>query len=224
MKRLARTHYEILGIPTTASGEEIKSAYYQLAKQHHPDTEAGDEEVMREINAAYEVLRHQDSRHAYDQQLPLSRPTPQATSPQRRGATLTDEAEAQLRWVQQVYAPINRLLIPLFRSLRPQLNQLAADPFDDDLLADFCDYVDECTAKYQQARRIFEQRRNPSSLSGVATLLYYVLNHVEDALEEFRAFPLNYEDRHLHTGQELFLRANGLRLEAAGALDQKYVR
>lgn len=222
-------HYEVLGIPRSASAAAIKQAYYDLAKQYHPDTDAGDEEMMRQINAAYEVLGDQHRRRAYDATLHAALKPELAYAQARRerprpGKTLTDEALAQLKWVQQVYGPVNRLLMGLIRSLKPQLNALAADPFDEDLLADFCAYVEACQNKYEQARRIFEGLRNPGSLSGVASLLYYSLNHIEDALEELRAFPLNYEDRHLHTAQELFVRAQELRLEAATVLEKKQVQ
>lgn len=102
----------------------------------------------------------------------------------------------------------------MLSSLKPQLNALAADPFDPDLLESFEAYLEECGQKLAQAQQIFRRLPNPSSFGGVASRLYYALNHLEDALEELKYFPLNFDERHLHTGQELFRRAKGLRLEA----------
>jgi curved DNA-binding protein len=63
-------YYEILGVPRTASQEEIRKAYRQLARRFHPDVAKGgqkDEERFKEINEAYEVLKDPDKRTKYDQ-------------------------------------------------------------------------------------------------------------------------------------------------------------
>jgi molecular chaperone DnaJ len=51
-------------------------------------------------------------------------------------------------------------------------------------------------------------------LAGVAANLYYCLNQLGDALDELETFTLNYDDQYLHTGQEMFRIAAGLRREA----------
>ncbi|MBQ3279190.1 MAG: J domain-containing protein [Clostridia bacterium] len=51
-----RDPFQVLGVPSTASEDEIKSAYRKLAKKYHPDLNPGDkaaEEKMREVNEAY---------------------------------------------------------------------------------------------------------------------------------------------------------------------------
>ena len=65
-----RDYYEVLGLGTSASADEIKSAYRRLARQHHPDVNPGDsaaEARFKEINEAYEVLSNQEKRQRYDQ-------------------------------------------------------------------------------------------------------------------------------------------------------------
>jgi curved DNA-binding protein len=59
-------YYNILGVSKTASSEEIKRAYRQKAKQHHPDMPDGDAETFKQINEAYEVLSNNNKRSAYD--------------------------------------------------------------------------------------------------------------------------------------------------------------
>jgi molecular chaperone DnaJ len=65
-----RDYYETLGLQRGASAQEIKSAYRKLAMQYHPDRNPGDEAAeqrFKEINEAYEVLKDDQKRAAYDQ-------------------------------------------------------------------------------------------------------------------------------------------------------------
>lgn len=57
--------YEVLGLETKATQEEIKKAFRKLAMQHHPDR-GGDGEKFKEINAAYEILSNEEKRQTYD--------------------------------------------------------------------------------------------------------------------------------------------------------------
>ena len=65
-----RDYYEVLGVPKTATEEEIKKAYKKLAKQYHPDLNPDSktaEDKFKELNEAYEVLSDANARARYDQ-------------------------------------------------------------------------------------------------------------------------------------------------------------
>ncbi|WP_432358527.1 molecular chaperone DnaJ [Sporosarcina sp. UB5] len=64
-----RDYYEVLGVPKTASKEEIRKAYRKLSKMYHPDLnkEAGAEEKFKEVTEAFETLSDESKRANYDQ-------------------------------------------------------------------------------------------------------------------------------------------------------------
>lgn len=65
-----KDYYEVLGVPKTAAGKDIKSAYRKLARKWHPDTNPTNqkqaEEKFKEISEAYEVLSDTEKRRKYD--------------------------------------------------------------------------------------------------------------------------------------------------------------
>jgi curved DNA-binding protein len=67
-----RDYYAVLGVPRTASDDEIKLAYRKLARAHHPDLHQGKDKdlhhrKMQEVNEAYSVLSSKEDRAKYDQ-------------------------------------------------------------------------------------------------------------------------------------------------------------
>ena len=67
---MPRDYYETLGVAKTASDDEIKKAYRNLARQYHPDRNPGDKQAearFKEIQDAYDVLSDKTKKAQYDQ-------------------------------------------------------------------------------------------------------------------------------------------------------------
>lgn len=63
-------YYETLGVPRTASADEIRRAYRKLSRQHHPDLNPGDQQAearFKAVQEAYDVLSDEQKRRRYDQ-------------------------------------------------------------------------------------------------------------------------------------------------------------
>ncbi len=77
----AKSHYEVLGVPQTALGEDIKKAFLLRSRMFHPDRFSADtqkrewdlaNEMLKDLNAAYDTLKDPASRAAYDRSLTQS--------------------------------------------------------------------------------------------------------------------------------------------------------
>ncbi len=69
MRNMANDYYATLGVEADASADDIKRAFRQLAREHHPDATGGDpesEQRYKEISEAYAVLSDPRKRQEYD--------------------------------------------------------------------------------------------------------------------------------------------------------------
>src|SRR6478672_1958056 len=65
-----KDYYAVLGVPASATQDEIKKKYRKLASKHHPDKNPNDPkaaETFKEISEAYQVLGDAEKRKQYDQ-------------------------------------------------------------------------------------------------------------------------------------------------------------
>jgi len=66
---VAKNPYSVLGVSASAADSEIRAAFRKLAKQYHPDRNAGDktaEERFKEISAAFDLLSDAGQRKRFD--------------------------------------------------------------------------------------------------------------------------------------------------------------
>jgi molecular chaperone DnaJ len=190
---------------------------------HHLDNH----DAIASINIAYEVLSNPQARARYDRSLGIKHSpngvSQGASQAAKRSAGFKreqhlNEDQKLDRWFKQVYEPITEMLEAILDSLDEQIDDLAADPYDDGLMEDFEDYIDECRGSYAKAQIFFRGVPNPASAAGIASYLYHCLNAISDGIEELNYFTLNFDDRHLHTGQELWRRADEMRYCAQNAM------
>ena len=88
------SHYEVLGVPITASPEDVKRAYRRAARTHHPD-HGGDVSEFHRVALAFEVLSDPRRRAAYDRSyFATSAQSPQREAPARPAGPGTSPSSA----------------------------------------------------------------------------------------------------------------------------------
>jgi len=209
--------YEVLGVAASASTAEIKAAYRALVKQHHPDA-GGDEHTILALNAAWEVLGDAQRRAAHDR---LRAPAPQRSAAHSAAAASRAARQASadaargdgllLAWLQQVYAPIDRLLAQVINPFPAQLKALSADPYDDALMEAFCAFLEQCQGRLTRGETLYRSQPCPPGLKELGLDLYHCLSLMKDALVDLERFTMGYVDSYLRDGRELLRQARARR-------------
>ncbi|XP_021120346.1 dnaJ homolog subfamily C member 4 isoform X2 [Heterocephalus glaber] len=107
-------YYELLGVHPSASLEEVKRAFFTKSKELHPDRDPGNPALHSrfvELNEAYHVLSHEQSRRSYDNQLC-------SASPSKSPGTTAYPRSA--RQTHSSWAPPNEQYWAQFHGVRPQ--------------------------------------------------------------------------------------------------------
>jgi molecular chaperone DnaJ len=207
----SRDPYQVLGVAASASAVEIKAAYRALVKRHHPDA-GGDEHRILELNAAWEVLGDAERRAAHDRAHPsVAAGSARSAAAGRAARSATVQAargDAELlAWLQQVYAPIDRLLAQVINPFPAQLRALSADPYDDQLMEAFCDFLEQSQERMEKVEALYRSMAAPASAHGFSLSVYHCLSQVQDALTELERYTMGYVDSYLRDGREMLREA-----------------
>jgi molecular chaperone DnaJ len=216
---LKKNHYQILGLSTDVSAADIKRAYRRLAKAHHPDARhhiadteeslAATEEMMR-INEAYATLMDTAKRAAYDVKIGLRK----AINIKKPIFTSFDEDQQRERYLSSVLYPIRNNIGKVLSAYKRELKDLSADPYDDELIWAFEQYVDKIEDTLRKSSDTMTRNAAPRTLQPTVLLMRQCIAQAADGLEELRYYLRNFDYNHLTTAESLFRIATDLSRQA----------
>jgi len=204
--------YEELGLKKNATRSEIKSSYRSLVKQHHPDA-GGEKERFLAIQKAWETLNDPIKKERYDKNFfsssssfdSLNDNWEEEFNAKRYNSSIKDkEVET---WIKEIYIPINRLISQIIKPLNSEIKKLSADPYDDQLMENFCSYISLSEKKIEKVEKIYNKKIVPKSILALGIDLYHCFSQVKDALLEFDRYTQGYVDNYLFDGKEMIKEA-----------------
>ena len=216
--------YEELGLKHNATKSEIKSSYRSLVKQHHPDA-GGEKERFLAIQNAWETLNDPIKKEKYDKKIfssstsfdSLNGNWEEKVNSNKYSSSIKDkEVET---WIQEIYTPINRLISQIIKPLNNEIKALSADPYDDQLMENFCSYISLSQKKIEKVDNIYNKQLVPNSISSLGLDLYHCFSQVKDALSELDRYTQGYVDDYLFDGKEMIKEAK--RIQSKMAIEKK---
>ncbi len=209
---MEKNFYKELGLDKNATKSEIKSSYRSLVKQHHPDA-GGEKERFLAIQNAWETLNDPIKKEQYDRNFFSSNSSFESlkedweeklNSKKYNSSNKDKEVET---WIKEIYAPINRLISQIIKPLNNEIKELSADPYDDQLMENFCSYISISQNKIEKVEKIYNKKLVPKSLSNLGLDLYHCFSQVKDALSEFDRYTQGYVYNYLFDGKEMIKEA-----------------
>ena len=195
--------YQILKVDPNSKLEDIKKAYRELVKIHHPD-KGGDPKVMLEINAAWEILK---VKHKNMNLKKTNTPNVYNNIEYKKEKKHNSNSKDIKNWFKDIYLPIDKLLGQIINPLASKIRDLSADPYDQILMDSFCSYIDASKSKIKKVKIIYISRSSPSIIKDFSLDLYHCLSQVEDGLNELERYTLGYVDNYLHDGKSMIAEA-----------------
>ena len=195
--------YQILKVRPSAKIEDIKKAYRELVKIHHPD-KGGNTKVMLEINAAWEILKKNHKDHNLNK---VNSPEVYKKNSYKKETTHYSQSEDIKKWFKNIYLPIDKLLGQIINPLTSNIRDLSADPYDQSLMDSFCLYLEKSKNKIKKVKMIYTSIASPTVIKDFSLDLYYCLSQVEDGLNELERYTMGYVDNYLHDGKSMIREA-----------------
>jgi len=209
---MGKNLYEELGLKKNATRSEIKSSYRSLVKKHHPDA-GGEKERFLAIQNAWETLNDPIKKEQYDKSFfsssssfdSLNENWEEKINSKKYNSSIKDkEVEA---WFKEIYTPTNRLISQIIKPLNKEIKELSADPYDDQLMENFCSYISLSQKRIEKVEKIYNKKLVPKSISALVLDLYHCFSQVKDALSEFDRYTQGYVDDYLFDGKEMIKEA-----------------
>ena len=221
---MEKNFYKELGLEKNATKSEIKSSYRSLVKQHHPDA-GGEKERFLAIQNAWETLNDPIKKEQYDRNFFSSNSSfdslkenweEKLNSKKYNSSNKDKEVET---WIKEIYTPINRLISQIIKPLNNEIKELSADPYDDQLMENFCSYISLSQKKIEKVEKIYNKKLVPKSISNLGLDLYHCFSQVKDALSELDRYTQGYVDNYLFDGKEMIKEAK--RIQSKMSIEQK---
>ena len=218
--------YKELGVPRNALKSEIKSAYRLLAKKYHPDT-GGSNDKFLAIQKAWETLNDPQKKIIYDENLLFQKKFDShkyeiwSTEVKINSDSSTTKDNDIKNWIINTYTPLNRLITQVIKPLNQEIKKLSADPYDDELMKNFCEYISQSQKKIDKVSEVYKSRIIPSSISSLGLDLYHCYSQVQDALDQLDRYTQGYVDNYLFDGKEMMKEAK--RIQTKMSINKKNI-
>ena len=200
---MSKNPYQILKVNPNSKLEDIKKAYRELVKIHHPD-KGGDPKVIVEINAAWEILKKTHNKQTlnktYNHNIHKKNEYKKSTSNYSESEDIKD-------WFKNIYLPIDKLLGQIINPLSSEIKNLSGDPYDQVLMDSFCLYLEKSKNKIKKVEIIYTSKASPTIIKEFSLELYYCLSQVKDGLHELERYTMGYVDNYLYDGKSMISEA-----------------
>ena len=218
--------YKELGLKENATQSEIKSSYRRLVKKHHPDA-GGEKDRFLAIQDAWETLNDPFKKEQYDKNLFSLQQSSNFRDQNWEDNVNTKKYSSKVKdnevknWIKNIYNPINRFISQIIKPLSQEIKELSADPYDEELMDNFCKYIALSQKKIEKVDKLYKSISVPSSISSLALDLYHCFSQVKDALSELDKYTQGYVDDYLFDGKEMMKEAK--RIQSKMAYDKKSI-
>ena len=218
--------YKELGLKENATQSEIKSSYRRLVKKHHPDA-GGEKDRFLAIQDAWETLNDPFKKEQYDKNLFSLQQSSNFRDENWEDNVNTKKYSSKVKdnevknWIKNIYNPINRFISQIIKPLSQEIKELSADPYDEELMDNFCKYIALSQKKIEKVDKLYKSISVPRSISSLGLDLYHCFSQVKDALSELDKYTQGYVDDYLFDGKEMMKEAK--RIQSKMAYDKKSI-